>query len=533
MSNKQESENSMQAAKRSLVLPLLVLFLAASFTLTPAYGQSISISGTVKDADGKALAGAEVYSVADPKLKTVSAADGSFTLAGAIADATTQPASAPQSAPAEKPKPVTRTPIAAAKAGYMTAQVLSPALSAKDMQFKLYPAIVGTTVTLLGNRMGPSHMREEAQWDNKTGKPGVTFMFMMAFDGPPGIKAEFDQILNDYYPGPNLDGDAAKEVEDQFKSRLLFYIEGPLVDAKTLKEDNYGPGHPLSVTGTIQEKDGKKYITATEWGKYNGPKYPDRIMGVTKPLVQLPVKPGLTVKLTDKLTDTLIYVPAGKFYMGCPLEQATHWQEAPQHMVTFTKGFYLADHPILNSEYAAVTGDTTRNPKNYPDGAAANMSCEMFDTYVKALEKLNPGKVIRCPSKAEWEYVARCGASNISVRNNPGDMYGQTCDRTMDVKSRKPNSWGFYGIMFADGSERSCDAGFFSDHVFIPSVTDPRYPVAKCKANPASAHIHANGGKDDHPIQELLNDNNNVGRDLGGEQRNGYLLIRQRVLIEE
>jgi hypothetical protein len=87
--------------------------------------------------------------------------------------------------------------------------------------------------------------------------------------------------------------------------------------------------------------------------------------------------------------------------------------------------------------------------------------------------------------------------------------------------------------MFSDGSERSCDAGFFSDHVFIPSVVDPRYPVAKCKANPASAHIHANGGKDDHPIQELLNDNNNVGKDLGGEQRNGYLLIRQRILVEE
>ena len=82
------------------------------------------------------------------------------------------------------------------------------------------------------------------------------------------------------------------------------------------------------------------------------------------------------------------------------------------------------------------------------------MSCEMFDAYVKALGKLNPGKVIRAPSKAEWEYVARSGTSNLSFRYNPGNRYGETCDRTAVVKSKKPNGWGFYGICFSDGSEQ-------------------------------------------------------------------------------
>ena len=263
-------------------------------------------------------------------------------------------------------------------------------------------------------------------------------------------------------------------------------------------------------------------------------------MGPDKPLVKLPVNPGLTVKLTDKLSDTLTYVPAGKFYMGCPLEQSTHWQEAPQHMVTFSKGFYLSDHPILNSEYAAVTGDTTRNPKNYPADAAVNISCEMFDTYVKALQKLNPGKVIRAPTKSEWEYVARSGTSNLSFSKDPksrdfnfNNRYGETCDRTMPVKSKKPNGWGFYGIIFSDGTERSCDAGFFGDQTYIAAVTDPKYPQPKCAANPASDHIHANGGSPTYPIQELCSDNSNVGKDAGGQQRNNYQMIRQRILVEE
>lgn len=523
--------------RRTIVLAgvgLSLVVMAAQFGLAaegPA-AAGISVSGTVKDSDGKPIAGADVFSVVDPKVKTVSAADGTFALAGTLAAPASRPAA---SAPAATKPAAQRTPVAASKSGFMTAQVLAPGLAAKDVQIKLYPAIVGTKVTLLGNRMSHVHMREAVQWDNaKADKQTVQgFMFLMAFDGPPGIKAEFDQIMADYYPGQSLDADSAVELENQFKQRLLFYIDGDLIDAKAMKEENYGPGHPMAVTGEITEKDGKKYITAAEWGKYNGPKYPDRILGVTKPLVQLPVKPGLSIKLTEKLSDTLIYVPAGKFYMGSPLEQAVHWQEAPQHMVTLTKGFYVSDHPITNAEYAAVTGDATRNPKEYPDGAAVNISCEMFDTYVKALEKLNPGKNIRCPSKAEWEYVARSGTSNISVRNNPGGMYGETCDRTMDVKSKKPNSWGFYGIMFSDGSERSCDLAFFSDHIFIPSVTDPRYPVAKCKANPAAAHIHAHGGAENYPIQELLNDEQGVGTELGGKQRNNFKMIRQRILVEE
>ena len=251
--------------------------------------------------------------------------------------------------------------------------------------------------------------------------------------------------------------------------------------------------------------------------------------------MKLPAKPGLVVKLSETLSDTLVYVPAGKFYMGCALEQYPHWQEGPQHMVTFAKGFYLSDHPILNSEYAAVTGDKMRNPKNHPEGAAANMSCEMFDAYVKALQKLNPGKVFRAPTKSEWEYVARSGTSNLEFRGNPGGKVGEICNLDSIVKSTRPNGWGFYGICFSDGTERSSDAAFFSDHVYIPAVTDPKYPSKECKNNIGVTHLHAHGGMADYPINELTNDSSCVGTDLGATQRNGpgWKLIRQRILVEE
>ena len=392
----------------------------------------------------------------------------------------------------------------------------------------------GKEVTLKGIRYNQYHLRSFV--------PGIEtyedaaklekFSCLLAFEGTPAVEAEVEKIWSEYHPGPSLDGDAARKLEEQFRKRVLYYLDGPLVDAKFIKADNYGMGGLISVTGTIHEQDGKKYLTVASTGAYKGPTYPERIKGPAVPLVKLPVKPPLTIKLTDKLTDALIYVPAGKFYMGNPLEQYPHWQEAPQHMVTLTKGFYLSDHPITIAEYMAVTGDANCNPKAHDPGCAVNISCEMFQKYVKALQALNPGKVIRAPSRAEWEYAARCGASSLSwMMDRPDARYGEICDLGTVLKTKKPNAWGFYGMVFDSGSERSCDKGFV---LKCQDATDPRLPCKECDTNPAKDHIHANGGCSGHyTIQELLNDNSNVGVELGGDQRNRYKHLRERILVEE
>jgi len=497
-------------------LPIaLLLTCVCGFAFT-AHSAAISISGTVKDSDGKAVPGATVSAVADASVKTVSGADGSFTLSGSLPDTRNG-----------------KVPVAASKDGLMTAQVLAPTASAKGLAFKLFPTLVGTSVTIMGNRMNEVHLRDEAQWSGEAGK--VHFVFVITFDGPPAIKAEIDQIWNDYHPTSSLDGDQALELENQFRKRLMFYLDGPLVDDKVKKGENYGPGHMISVTGTVSEKDGKKYINPTAFGTYNGPTYPAQVTGPIQPIVKLPVKPPLTIKLTDTLTDALIYVPAGKFFMGSPLEQAIHWQEAPSRMITLSKGFYMSDHPILNSEYAAVTGDNTANPKGNPPDAAVNISCAMFDKYIKALAKLNPGKVIRASTKAEWEYTARCGNSDLcpfSAKEGVGSRYGEICTRLVPVKSKKPNAWGFYGMFFSDGSERSSDIGFYMDHKLMLPLTDPKYPVAKC-AGDFPEHIHACSGVAMYPVQELMSDNSNAGAEVGGSQRNNFKHIRERIVVEE
>ena len=140
---------------KSCMAVILLGVVVTGALLVPAYGAAISISGTVKDAEGKTVSGAAVYAMSDAGVKTTAGADGSFTLNGAVANA-----------------PDGKVAVAAAKDGLMTAQVLAPNASAKGVQFKLYPSIIGQSVTLMGNRMNETHLRELAQWNSKGGKKG-------------------------------------------------------------------------------------------------------------------------------------------------------------------------------------------------------------------------------------------------------------------------------------------------------------------------------------------------------------------------
>ena len=60
-------------------------------------------------------------------------------------------------------------------------------------------------------------------------------LFVIAYDGPPEIKAEFEKLMAEYYPDDGLDADAAQKLQDQFMARLRYSIDGPLAE-KIYKE---------------------------------------------------------------------------------------------------------------------------------------------------------------------------------------------------------------------------------------------------------------------------------------------------------
>src|SRR5262245_53072098 len=92
-------------------------------------------------------------------------------------------------------------------------------------------------------------------------------LVVFAIDGTAEIRATVDRIMKDYYPDRGLDAEAAQKLMDQFSTRLKFHLapDSPVLKmTKRSGKDHYCmPATASAVTGTVTEKDGKNWITAT------------------------------------------------------------------------------------------------------------------------------------------------------------------------------------------------------------------------------------------------------------------------------
>jgi formylglycine-generating enzyme required for sulfatase activity len=176
------------------------------------------------------------------------------------------------------------------------------------------------------------------------------------------------------------------------------------------------------------------------------------------------------------------YIAPGQFVMGSPEaethglpDQGYYTDERPQHIVTISQGFWLADSACTQGLWQAVMG---RNPSRFDasDGGGANHPVERVswhDTQVfmqklqaildQGMETGPPSRLAQCmltlPTEAEWEYACRAGTStpfsfgnSISTAqanfdgNYPwrDEKKGEYRQKTLDIKALPANAWGLY-----------------------------------------------------------------------------------------
>lgn len=156
----------------------------------------------------------------------------------------------------------------------------------------------------------------------------------------------------------------------------------------------------------------------------------------------------------------LIWIPPGHFTMGSPEnEQGRCNDEGPQHTVTITKGYWLAETPCTQELWRAVMGD---NPSKcgghwWPVESVSWYDCQDF---CDRLNKEIPDLVFRLPTEAEWEYACRAGttsAFNCGLEctepygNDPAldrlGWYSQNSGKTTQLVGEKErNAWGLYDM---------------------------------------------------------------------------------------
>lgn len=169
---------------------------------------------------------------------------------------------------------------------------------------------------------------------------------------------------------------------------------------------------------------------------------------------------GMTIKLDVGEDLRLRYIPPGTFLMGSSFGVG-HNDEQPQHAVTITEGYWLAETPCTQALWQAVMG---YNPSQCNEGSEAferpleGVSYEDVQTFLKKLQTILPlGVLADLPSEAQWEYACRAGTQTaywwgdefdpaMANTNHEGSKDKAGKEGTSPVGLYPPNPWGLFDM---------------------------------------------------------------------------------------
>ncbi len=185
------------------------------------------------------------------------------------------------------------------------------------------------------------------------------------------------------------------------------------------------------------------------------------------------IKPGSGESFKDcPDCPEMVVVPAGGFNMGSPeSEPERQANESPQHRVRIAKPFAVGRFPVTFAEWDACVDAGDCGGSSYipddkgwgrGDRPVINVSWNDAKTYLQWLSK-KTGKQYRLLSEAEREYAARAGSTtpfwwgssitpeqaNYDGSMEPykgGGQKGEYRQKTLPVRSFKPNPWGLYQV---------------------------------------------------------------------------------------
>ena len=217
----------------------------------------------------------------------------------------------------------------------------------------------------------------------------------------------------------------------------------------------------LSITGAVSSVYAVQ--TSTNLAQTNG--------WTCVALVQLPATNYLWVDTTRPATGqrfyravltapaNMVFIPAGAFRMGSPTnEVGRSADEGPQTVVTLTKGFFMGQDLVIQSNYVALMGfnpshftSNTNDPVDSETWIQASNYCAIRTQRELAAGLIPAGTEYRLPTEAEWEYACRAWTSTqFFYGDDPGytnlTSYAwysaNSGGSTQPVGLKLPNPWG-------------------------------------------------------------------------------------------
>ncbi len=223
------------------------------------------------------------------------------------------------------------------------------------------------------------------------------------------------------------------------------------VDDKTIEitSNSDRANEPIRVFGTIQSGNGVFSCFARQEPFWRGRK-PDYVSDFGTDQFGAWFEFELSADDGVVATQRMRWVPAGEFLMGSPDTEAERYDdEGPQHQVTLSKGFWIADTPCTQALWQAVLG---QNPSSHK-GQELPVECVSWNDVRQFCEQLNeriPGLGMRLPTEAQWEYACR---AVTTTRYWWGDDFdgssanvGRQVGKTTVVKAFAANPFGLFDV---------------------------------------------------------------------------------------
>ena len=133
--------------------------------------------------------------------------------------------------------------------------------------------------------------------------------------------------------------------------------------------------------------------------------------------------------------------------------------ERPAHDVAFAYDFEIAAYEVPQNLWEAVMGTNPsrwKGKRNSVEMLSFNEAvefCQKTTELMRAADLITQDQVIRLPSEAEWEYVARAGTTTVysfgdevAKLDEYGWHTGNAAGNDPPVGAKKPNDWGLYDV---------------------------------------------------------------------------------------